>query len=64
MQEPQRRDATFQDKETAETLLRRSVDLALKAVGFEAAEPTALEGFRLLAEECMKMISTAEMALR
>ena len=52
IQHEYRRDAALQDEEAAEALLTRSIDLALEAVGFEAAQPTALESFRLLTEEC------------
>lgn len=41
------------DDEVAETLLRRSISLALNVVGFEASETLALESFRVAVEECM-----------
>lgn len=63
VQHEHRHDATLQDREAAEALLIRSINLALKAVGFEAAEPTALEGFRLLTEECMKNSTAAQRTL-
>ncbi|KAL8680893.1 MAG: hypothetical protein Q9186_002958 [Xanthomendoza sp. 1 TL-2023] len=44
-------DVTFNGNEEAELLLTRSIGLALEAVGFEAAEPLALESFRLIVEE-------------
>ena len=42
----------FQDHTHSQTLLERSIALALEAVGFDAAEPLALQSFRMLAEEC------------
>ena len=45
-----------QDNESAEALLRRSVALALKAVGFEHAEPAAIEALQTDAEECVYIL--------
>ncbi|KAL8795903.1 MAG: hypothetical protein Q9182_007465 [Xanthomendoza sp. 2 TL-2023] len=44
-------DLAFNGNEEAELLLTRSIGLALEAVGFQAAEPLALESFRLAVEE-------------
>ncbi|KAL9103340.1 MAG: hypothetical protein Q9163_001606 [Psora crenata] len=52
VQRDQRCDASLQDEETANTLLTRSICLALEAVGFEGVRPGALESFRLDVEEC------------
>ncbi|KAL8805037.1 MAG: hypothetical protein Q9223_005436 [Gallowayella weberi] len=46
-------ELAFNGNEEAELLLTRSIGLALEAVGFEAAEPLALESFRLAVEEYM-----------
>ena len=46
-------DSFCQDEETVQTVLSRSIGLALQAVGFERADPVALESFRLLTEECV-----------
>lgn len=46
-------DAPCQDGEVLQSLLTRSIGLALDAVGFEAAEPVAMESFRAEVEECM-----------
>lgn len=46
-------ELAFHDAGAAETLLTRSIGLALDVVGFDAAEPLALESFRVAAEECM-----------
>ena len=48
-------DAPFQDDEAVQALLTRSIGLALEAVGFESADPVAVESFRALAEECKSM---------
>lgn len=45
--------ATCQDDELIQSLLSRSIVLALKAVGFEQADPVAVESFRAEVEECM-----------
>ena len=42
-----------QDATIIQTLLSRSVGLALDAVGFDGADPVAAESFRAHAEECM-----------
>ncbi|MCJ1358148.1 MAG: hypothetical protein MMC33_008146 [Icmadophila ericetorum] len=42
-----------QDEEAIQQALSRSIGLALEAVGFEQADPLALESFRLLTEEYM-----------
>ena len=63
VQREHRRDAALQDEEAAEALLTRSINLALEAVGFYAAQPTALEGFRLLTEECMRNSSAIRRTL-
>ena len=47
-----RREISCQDDEAIQALLTRSITLALDAVGFEAAEPTAIESFRVNVEEC------------
>ena len=53
LQRDHRRDGVLQNEETADTLLTRSISLALGAVGFEAVGVGALESFRLIVEECM-----------
>lgn len=45
----------WQDEEAIQSMLTRSIGLALEAVGFEAAAPDALEAFRLDVEECMRI---------
>ena len=42
-----------QDEEITQSLLTRSISLALEAVGFVAADPVAIESFRAEVEECM-----------
>ncbi|KAI4245500.1 MAG: hypothetical protein LQ352_006564 [Teloschistes flavicans] len=44
---------TFHDTSAVEALLTRSIGLALDVIGFDAAEPLALESFRLVAEQYM-----------
>ena len=44
----------WQDEETVQSMLTRSIGLALEAVGFTAAAPDAIEAFRLDVEECMR----------
>ena len=44
----------WQDVEAIQSMLTRSIGLALEAIGFEAAAPDAIEAFRLEVEECMK----------
>ncbi len=41
-----------QDEEIIQSLLTRSISLALEAVGFEAADLVAIESFRAGVEEC------------
>ena len=41
-----------QHEECAHSLLTRSIALALEAVGFESADPVAIESFRAETEEC------------
>ena len=48
-----RRETSCQDDEVIQALLTRSITLALDAVGFEAAEPSAIESFRVHVEECV-----------
>ena len=43
---------SFHDGTTPEDLLTRSISLALNAVGFDGAEPLALESMRKTAEQC------------
>lgn len=51
--------------EAVQSMLTRSIGLALEAVGFEAAAPDAMEAFRVDVEECMKVIAIASfVALR
>lgn len=47
-----RLETSCQDDEAIQALLTRSITLALDAVGFGAAEPTAIESFRVNVEEC------------
>ena len=47
--------AFAQDHEAAEETLSRSITLALKAVGFERAEPVAIDALRQDAEECQSI---------
>ena len=44
----------WQDEEAVQSMLTRSIGLALEAVGFEAAAPDAMEAFRVEVEECMR----------
>ena len=46
----------WQDTEAVQSMLTRSIGLALEAVGFEAAAPDAMEAFRLEVEECMQRL--------
>jgi hypothetical protein len=41
-----------QDGEVIESLLTRSISLALEVVGFDAVDPIAIESFRAEVEEC------------
>lgn len=43
----------WQDAEAVQSMLTRSIGLALEAVGFDASAPDAMEAFRLEVEECM-----------
>lgn len=55
--DPQRefRQATLLlDHQDAQSLLTRSISLALEAVGFEAAAPEAIDSFRGDVEECRR----------
>lgn len=47
-----RLETPCQDEEAMQALLTRSITLALDAVGFKAAETTAIESFRTNVEEC------------
>ena len=44
----------WQDEEAVQSMLTRSIGLALEAIGFEAAAPDAIEAFRIDVEECMR----------
>ena len=55
----------WQDEEAVQSMLTRSIGLALEAVGFEAAAPDAMETFRVDVEECMRSYRNASfLALR
>ena len=55
----------WQDVKALQSMVTRSIGLALEAVGFKAAAPDAMEAFRLEVEECMKDIAIARcVALR
>ena len=54
LQREQRLNTLWQDQEAAQSMLTRSIGLALYAVGFEAADPVAIESFRCDVEECMR----------
>lgn len=49
----------WQDVKAIQSMLTRSIGLALEAVGFKAAAPDAMEAFRLEVEECMKDLAIA-----
>lgn len=51
-----RRQEYPQDEESVQALLSRSVALALEAVGFDGADPLAIEAFRAEAEECTELM--------
>ena len=53
-QRKQRLNSSWQDEESTQSLLTRSIGLALEAVGFEASDPDAIESFRGDVEECMR----------
>lgn len=44
------------EEELVHSLLTRSIALALNAVGFEAAEPLAIESFGAEAQECRRLL--------
>ncbi|KAL8953401.1 MAG: hypothetical protein Q9183_007332, partial [Haloplaca sp. 2 TL-2023] len=50
---------SFHDGTTPEALLTRSISLALNAVGFDGAEPLALESMRKTAEQCTFFLRSA-----
>ena len=54
----QRLNTLWQDQEAAQSMLTRSIGLALHAVGFEVADPVAIESFRCDVEECMRSFSS------
>ena len=45
--------AAAHDEEFFQMQLLRAVSVALSAAGFAGVDPTALESFRALTEECM-----------
>ncbi|KAI4284788.1 MAG: hypothetical protein L6R35_004811 [Caloplaca aegaea] len=47
-------EAALDNNNVAESLLTRSISLALDVVGFDASEPLALDSFRVGVEECMR----------
>ena len=54
LQREQRLNSTVLYDVEVQSLLNRSIALALEAVGFEAATPEAIESFRNDVEKCMK----------
>lgn len=58
-QRTQRQEVIWQDSESQQSMLTRSIGLALQAVGFEAATPQAIDAFRGDVEECMRSRSAA-----
>lgn len=50
-----RHNVIIQDEEAIQSMLTRSIGLALEAVGFEAAAPEAIESFRGDVEECTEI---------
>ena len=52
VQRAQRKDGAKLDQGDIEDMLTRSITFALGAVGFEAAEPEAVESLRMDTEEC------------
>lgn len=54
LQREQRRNAIIQDEEAVQSMLTRSIGLALEAVGFKAAAPEAIESFRGDVEACTR----------
>ena len=49
---PDQFEPPLHDAEAVHSLLTRALGLALEAVGFDGAEPVAMESFRALTEEC------------
>lgn len=56
LQRPTRLAAPGQDEGKIQALLTRSLALALEGVGFEGAEPIAMESFRATVEECTALL--------
>ena len=54
LQREQGLESPWRDDEAAQSMLSRSIGLALKAVGFDAADPVAIDSFRSGVEECMR----------
>jgi len=54
LQREQRYSAAILNDGDVQSLLTRSIGLALEAVGFEAAAPDAIDSFRGDVEECMR----------
>lgn len=54
LQHQQRQNAIIHNEEVVDSMLNRSIGLALEAVGFEAAAPEAFESFRGAVEECTR----------
>lgn len=52
LQKPARLASPSQDEEEIQTLLTRSLALALGVAGFEAAEPMAMASFQAEVQEC------------
>ena len=50
--QPIDKHSSCQDEPSIQALLSRSIGLALETVGFESADPVAVESFRAEAEEC------------
>ena len=46
------RSPAFQDNDSYDKQLLRAISLVLSAVGFEHADPTAMESFRMITQEC------------
>lgn len=60
LESSRRFNAPCQDDKAIQSLLSRSIGLALDAVGFEAAESIALESFRAQVEECTSSFTRTE----
>ena len=60
LQRPSRLAAPGPDGERIQALLTRSLALALEVVGFEGAEPMAIESFRAAVEECTIQLGERE----